>query len=134
MTPLKVRPSCASASDKVFWSGGLGHRFRRPRRSEVAKRAPQMRQQSCRTRNLAVYVLQVGFDGNVGAECLSANFLQRRELEIRRDGEGHSRFARDFGRIKEKKLVDNSRSERCAIERGAGFEKDAEDIAAAKFG
>ena len=94
----------------------------------------QKQQLGCRTPNLAVYVLQVRFKGDVGAECLRTNFLQRKEFEIGRDGERHARFAGDLGRIEQKKLVDHSYVEGGAVQGWAGFEKDAQDFAAAKFG
>ena len=41
----------------------------------------------------AVGVLQIRFKGDVRAEGLRADSLQRREFEIWRDGEGHACFA-----------------------------------------
>jgi hypothetical protein len=60
--------------------------------------------------------------------------LQRRKFKIGRDGEGHAGFAGDLGRIEQKKLVDDSSVEGSAVQGWAGFEKDAQDFAAAKFG
>src|SRR5580704_4473207 len=48
----------------------------------------EKRQQNCRTPNSTVDILQVGFDGHIGAESLRAQPLQWGELEIRRDGKG----------------------------------------------
>ena len=99
-----------------------------------AEVTPQTRQQGCRTPNLAVYAFQVSFDGDVRAERVRANSLQWREVQIRRDGEGDARFACYFRRVKEKQFVNDSRREGRAIQRGASFEKDAENLSAAEFG
>src|SRR5579872_3672296 len=91
------------------------------------------KRRGCRTPNLAVSLPQVSFDSDVGAEREGADFLQRRELEVRRDGEGDPCFAGKFRRVEEEKFVDDSCGEGGAIERRPGFEKDAEDFAAAKL-
>ena len=64
---------------------------------------------------LPVYVLQVRFESDVGSKGLRANSLQRRKFEIWRDGEGQSRFAGDFRRVKKEKFVDDSCAESGAV-------------------
>src|SRR5580692_2322641 len=91
------------------------------RRVEAQQAAPRL----STSRLPDIGVRQIGFENNVGAERLRAQPFEWRELEIRRDGEGDARLARNFGRIEEKKFVDDAREERGAVERRARFEKDA---------
>ena len=86
-----------------------------------------------RSRLPDIGVRQISFENNVGAEGLRAQPLQWRELEIRRDGQGDARLAGKFGRIEEKKFVDDACEECGAVERRAGFEKDAREFAAAQL-
>ena len=78
-------------------------------------------------------VRQIGFENNVRAEGVRAQPFEWRELEIRRDGQRDAHLAGDFGRIEEKKFVDDARQECAAVQRRARFEKDAEEFAAAKL-
>src|ERR1700722_10110138 len=110
MMRSKARPCCASATDTALWCGS-----RAPAFGVHAEVVLQKRQQGCRTPNLPVYGLQVSFESDVGAEGLRANSLQRRKFKIGRDGEGHSCFAGDFRRVKEKKFVDDSCAESVAV-------------------
>jgi len=131
-------PAPGTGNDSATGDGGVpgaGCGVREPGspsavRAEVTS---QEWQPDCRTPNSTVSILQVGFEGDIGAEGLRAQPLQRREPQIWRYGEGHTRLAGNFGRIEEKEFVDSPRSERCAVERRAGFEKDAQDFAAAKL-
>src|SRR5690349_17969616 len=105
MMQSKARPCFASASDTALSEAGAGLPP-----SGRAEGTPQKRQQGSRTPNLAVYALQVSFDGEVGAERVRANLLQRRKFQIWRHGEGDARFSGNLRRIEEKKLVDDSGS------------------------
>src|SRR5262249_18502458 len=47
--------------------------------------------------------------------------------------EGNRHMAGDFWRVKQKKLVYYLGSERCAVQRGTGFEQNAENLPPAEF-
>jgi hypothetical protein len=78
--------------------------------------------------------LQVGFESDIGAERLRANFLQRRKFQIWSEGERRARFTGNLRRIEEKKFVDDTREECGAVELRSRFEENAKDSAAAELG
>ena len=86
------------------------------------------------SKKLAVNVLQVGLESEVRAERVCANVLQLRKFEFGCDGKWHTHFAGNFGRIEQKKPVDDSCGKSGSIERRARFEEDTENLAAAEFG
>src|ERR1700704_1244738 len=80
-----------------------------------------------------VDVLQIGFNGEIGAELLRANDAQLGKTEFRSEREGHAALTGDLRRVKDKKFVDDAGRERRAVQCRAGLEEHAQDIAAAKF-
>lgn len=74
-------------------------------------------------------LVQNGFDGKVGAELLEGAEAQVVERNFWQMCERDSCHSGKFGGIEENEIVDEAGRERRAVQMGAGFEKDTQDLA-----
>ena len=80
--------------------------------------------------------MQVGFDGEIGAEALDADVGYDFDRGQMQGGLGliRGRVAGEDGRVEEADFVNQAGGEGGLIERWAGFEQDVVDVAAGEFG
>jgi len=64
---------------------------------------------------------------------MSAHPAHHRQSQFRGNGEGDAIFACDFWGVEEEEFVNRSGGKGCAVQRGTGFEEEAEYLAPAKF-
>src|SRR6266851_5224483 len=86
---------------------------------------------ACPTVLLAVDVLEVGLDGDVGAELLDADARQGRLSRCEHVRERNACLAAEFWGVEELEFLHQTGGKRGAVQCGAGFEQDARDFALA---
>src|SRR6516162_2563464 len=97
--------------------------------------------QASQTRLRARYIVplrrmrvpQVGLDGDIRAELLKGADAERGKSVVRFVHEGDAGLPAEFWCVEENEFMDDARRKGGAVERGAGFENNAEDFTAAEL-
>src|SRR2546427_6182654 len=82
---------------------------------------------------IPVNIVQISFDGEIGAEAMKLNVFEWRQDELPCSRERHPVLSRHFGSIEQKQFLHDACRERCAVQLAACFEQDAQDIALAQL-
>jgi hypothetical protein len=82
---------------------------------------------------IPVNIVEISFHSEVRPELRDANILQWRMKQFRRQRKWESGFAGKFRSVEEHELIDNVCCQSGAVEVAAGFEEDAENVAATEF-
>src|SRR6266704_394242 len=82
---------------------------------------------------IPVNIVEISFDGEIGAEAMKLNVLKRRQDELLCSRERHSILSRHFGSIEQKQFLHDASRERRAVQFAACFEKHAQHVTLAQL-
>src|SRR6266704_2059097 len=82
---------------------------------------------------IPVNIVEISFDGEIGAEAVKLNVFEWRQDELLCSRERHSVLSRHFGSIEQKQFLHDACRERRAVQLAACFDQDAQDIAVSQL-
>src|SRR2546425_12975619 len=82
---------------------------------------------------IPVNIVQISFDGEIGAEAMKLNVFERRQDELLCSRERHAILPRHFGSIEQKQFLHDTGLKGRAVQLAAGFEEHAQHVTPAQL-